>query len=174
MPLFEGVKKSKVSGTMLVFVGGQLLWRHGHTIRAHCPFIWISLFFVSNVCSLTSDFLRSRTSGSVSKLVSPCWCWSRFFGVSHFEISWSPATCKKTTREQTLKVMICLQKVWYLQIEISKAMQQTLTYLVLSTRKTKKYVYIYMCIPKDPGMSYERDWPYNPIVGMGWGPSNLP
>ena len=25
--------------------------------------------------------------------------------------------------------------------------------------------------PKDPGMSWERDFPYNPMVGMGLGPS---
>ena len=28
-------------------------------------------------------------------------------------------------------------------------------------------------IPKDPDMSWERDFPCNPIVGMGLGPSNL-
>ena len=28
-------------------------------------------------------------------------------------------------------------------------------------------IYIYTYIPKDPGMSQERDYPYNPVAGMG-------
>ena len=34
-------------------------------------------------------------------------------------------------------------------------------------------VITFLINPKDPGVSQEKDHPYNPIVGMGLGPSNL-
>ena len=40
--------------------------------------------------------------------------------------------------------------------------------------KNLPYVfYIEVMIPKDPGMSYERDYIYNPILWMGFRPSIL-
>ena len=35
-------------------------------------------------------------------------------------------------------------------------------------------VYIMIYIPKDPDMSYERDFPYIPLLGMGFRPSINP
>lgn len=72
----KGIKRSKVSGTTFSICGRAVAMAVWSKYTGALPlYLNFSLFCVQ---CLTSDFLRSRTSGSVSKWVSPCW--SRCFG----------------------------------------------------------------------------------------------